>query len=542
MLGFVYWYDATDSSHESVFNHATVAGCVVGMVVFGILADLLGRRKVYGYGTVVLMVGTMGLVLSSTGYVPLDQANSENLGSIDFSSFGSMDIQSWLLFFRFISGVGVGSSYPLDSVIASEYAPTLWRPWMLAMVFSMQSFGIAAAALVSLVTTSIVQARNLPYDPAHPGASARAVDQIWRWTTGLALIPALFTAIMRFTIPESPRYTLDVLNDPCKASEDTDKLRGHRPGAVIRNEAVQTTHSQYSEPKIVEAGMDQVSIVRQDTADGPQSPTIRQYFWNEGNWRYLFTTSFSWLTVDFATFALGLNETSTLSKFWYGPRVLVQHHKIWDSNTVDPNASIYSVLISNSVHLLAIESMATITGAMLLVFFISRLNRRLLTWVMSIVTGVLLMVTGVVLLETIGTEDVGINAALYAVDKFAEVFSLGPLTFMIPAELFPTKYRASCQGISAAFGKLGAILASLLLSYVTFGAGDSKVTSSSSPTAWLSYVFMIFAVPRFLGAAVCWLWLPELQEPSGKSKTLEQLALGRRGAATAAAAADSDDP
>jgi PHS family inorganic phosphate transporter-like MFS transporter len=39
------------------------------------------------------------------------------------------------------------------------------------------------------------------------------------------------------------------------------------------------------------------------------------------------------------------------------------------------------------------------------------------------------------------------------------------LTYLqIAAEVFPTKYRASCHGISAAAGKLGSILTQVFLS------------------------------------------------------------------------------
>ncbi len=39
-------------------------------------------------------------------------------------------------------------------------------------------------------------------------------------------------------------------------------------------------------------------------------------------------------------------------------------------------------------------------------------------------------------------------------------FNFGPnsTTYITPAELFPTRYRATCHGISAASGKLGSIL------------------------------------------------------------------------------------
>ena len=527
MLGFVYWHDATISSHETAFNNATTAGCIVGMVSFGLFADKFGRRKMYGWELVVLMAGTMGVVMSSTGYIPLDESDGENLGSIDYDSFGSMDVQSWLLFWRFLSGIGIGGEYPLSGVIASEFAPTSKRPRMSAMVFAMQAFGIAAGAIVSLVVSRVVQTRH-PDNPAHPGASAQAVDQIWRWVIGLGLIPALFTAIMRFTIPESPRYTLDVLNDPFKASEETERLKRFSLGSEIINQSSSAMISQNPTPNDDEDVTSPSTTGRHDLGREPTSLTIRKYFWIEGNWRTLLATSLGWFLLDFAVFPLGLNSASTLSKFWYGPTVVVKDPKSWDSNTVNPNASIFSILMENNFHRLVIDCIPALTGSILLILFITRVNRKMLNWVMFLVSGTLLVLTGITLLESVGTQTWGVNILLYALGKFSHAFGNGPLTFLLPAELFPTKYRASCHGISAATGKLGALLASIFLVYVTFGEGRTRFTRSSASSAWLSYVFIVFAVPMFFGAVVSWLWIPELQDSSGNSKTLERLAEGRR--------------
>lgn len=166
-------------------------------------------------------------------------------------------------------------------------------------------------------------------------------------------------------------------------------------------------------------------------------------------------------------------------------------------------------------------------GSILLVLFIPRLNRKMLMWVSFLATCILFLITGVTLLKTSKTQASGANIVLYSLINFAEDFAACPLIFSITAELFPTRYRASCHGISAASGRLGAVLASTFLRYVTFRRGKSKVTSSSLSVTWLSYVFMIFAIPLFLAAGVVFWLLPELQESSGKSKTLEQLAEGR---------------
>jgi MFS transporter, PHS family, inorganic phosphate transporter len=37
------------------------------------------------------------------------------------------------------------------------------------------------------------------------------------------------------------------------------------------------------------------------------------------------------------------------------------------------------------------------------------------------------------------------------------------IRFQIPAEVFPTRFRCTCHGISAAAGKLGSILAQLIV-------------------------------------------------------------------------------
>ena len=57
----------------------------------------------------------------------------------------------------------------------------------------------------------------------------------------------------------------------------------------------------------------------------------------------------------------------------------------------------------------------------------------------------------------------------------------------VPAELFPTRFRCTCHGISAASGKLGSILAQCFLGYVDFGNGAN----------WRH-------VPDWLGYALLW--------------------------------------
>lgn len=51
---------------------------------------------------------------------------------------------------------------------------------------------------------------------------------------------------------------------------------------------------------------------------------------------------------------------------------------------------------------------------------------------------------------------------LYCLANFFQNCGPNTTTFIIPGEVFPTRYRSTAHGISAAFGKLGAVIALIL--------------------------------------------------------------------------------
>lgn len=58
----------------------------------------------------------------------------------------------------------------------------------------------------------------------------------------------------------------------------------------------------------------------------------------------------------------------------------------------------------------------------------------------------------------------------------------------VSAELFPTRYRGLCHGISAAVGKLGSVVAQLFLAYVDYGDGIDYQHIQK----WLPYSLLMF--------------------------------------------------
>jgi PHS family inorganic phosphate transporter-like MFS transporter len=214
-LAYIYWPDSTRNQPELIINCVTLTGSACGQALFGYLADRYGRRKLYGVELIIVIFGTLGMAQVSAG------------------TNKSMSILWWIIFWRFFVGLGIGAEYPLSAVLTAEFASTDYRAIMMATVFLMQPFGqICAAAVGWGVLTSLVKSRGLENIPVH-GAKlsdqqrfdiVSTIDSVWRCVVGVGTIPALFAIIFRLSIHESPRYTMDVLNNGMGAFYD---IRGH---------------------------------------------------------------------------------------------------------------------------------------------------------------------------------------------------------------------------------------------------------------------------------------------------------------------------
>jgi PHS family inorganic phosphate transporter-like MFS transporter len=93
---------------------------------------------------------------------------------------------------------------------------------------------------------------------------------------------------------------------------------------------------------------------------------------------------------------------------------------------------------------------------------------------------------------------------IYALMFFFANFGPNTTTFIIPGECFPTRYRSTCHGLSAASGKAGAI--------VGLYAFGNIATNYGYPTA-----LGMLAVFMFAGL-LCTYFVPETQ-----GKSLEEL-------------------
>lgn len=112
--------------------------------------------------------------------------------------------------------------------------------------------------------------------------------------------------------------------------------------------------------------------------------------------------------------------------------------------------------------------------------------------------------------------------AIYVLAQFFFNFGPNATTFIVPGECFPTRYRSTSNGISAASGKIGSIIGQGAIAPLrTHGA------TSDAASPWMGHVFQIYALFTLLGC------FSSLLIKETKRKTLEDLADDDDYAATA---------
>ena len=167
------WHLST--SQATLASSAALLGAVIGAFVFGRLADVLGRKAIYGLEAAIMAVAAI-----ASAFAP--------------------DI-TWLIAARFVLGIGIGGDYPVSATIMSEYANRKDRGRLVSMVFSTQALGLVVGPVVGLTLL---------------GAGISS-DLAWRLMLGLGAIPAMAVIYLRRTLPESPRYRARVQGDAAGA-------------------------------------------------------------------------------------------------------------------------------------------------------------------------------------------------------------------------------------------------------------------------------------------------------------------------------------
>ncbi|EGF79659.1 hypothetical protein BATDEDRAFT_12018 [Batrachochytrium dendrobatidis JAM81] len=446
------WYPKISFGSDPYWKHidalikaSTSWGNLIGQLGFGYLGDKLGRKQMYGIELIIMIVCTIGSAFSA-------------------SSLRGIDILTVLGIWRFFLGIGIGGDYPMSAIITSEFANVRYRGMMMSAVFAMQGIGILVGGIVTVVTLSAFES-SIRQDIMY-------LDYVWRIMLGFGVIPAMFAVYFRLTIPETPRYTVDVLGDEEAAERDVSKVLEMNTSANVTSSWVATKDSnEVSQP---------VQVKENTFAD------FKSHFGQWKNFKVLFGCAYCWFALDIAWYGLSINQSVILTAINYG-----------GSNT----KIVYEQFFQKSIGYIIIALMGTVPGYWVTVATVEKLGRKPIQYLGFAVITVCLIILAAGWQYMLTNTTVFI--VIYTIAQFFFNFGPNTTTFVIPGEVFPTRWRSTGHGISAATGKLGAII------------GVQAVTPyfSQAPQAVL-YTFAVVMATGFVATYLV---------PETKGKTLEEL-------------------
>jgi sugar porter (SP) family MFS transporter len=138
-------------------------GTILGAMFAGIPGDRYGRRSSLRIMAVLYVLSALGC-----GF------------ALDWN---------WLVFFRFIGGLGIGGSSVLGPMYIAEVSPPKWR-----------------GRLVGFFQLNVVMGILFAYLSNYLIGTAGLGLHEWRWKLGIAAVPAALFLLMLFSIPRSPRW------------------------------------------------------------------------------------------------------------------------------------------------------------------------------------------------------------------------------------------------------------------------------------------------------------------------------------------------
>ncbi|KAJ3556347.1 hypothetical protein NM688_g2077 [Phlebia brevispora] len=423
----------------SAIKAAAPVGNFVGQLLFGWMADRIGRKRIYGIELMLIIIGAFGQALASN------------------NSLDTVNIVSALVIWRFIMGSGIGGDYPLSAVITSEFAATHIRGRMMTAVFANQGWGQLVASAVGCFTV-------LGFRHIHGGLGANDtkvfmdIDRSWRILVGLGCLPAAIGLYSRLTIPESPRFTMDIERNVRQAVEDIDQF-------------IKTGQYKFNPDSVV------VRVI----APRASWRDFRSYFSEWENRKLLIGCAVSWFAIDVTFYGIGLNTDTFFNAIGFvadNGNSIKCPANFANEALVAPFDSAYGVYtyFINLCTANMVLSLGSIPGywATFLLIDNEKVGRKRIQLQGFTVLTILFLTMGIVFPKLVSNPTFADSLfslssgakgfiALLCIASFFQNFGPNTTTFVIPGELFPTRYRSTCHGISAASGKVGAIISQFVL-------------------------------------------------------------------------------
>ncbi|WP_422115881.1 MFS transporter [Brachybacterium sp. UNK5269] len=365
----------------SLIASAGFAGMAIGASVGGLLADRIGRRNVFALTLLVygLATGASALAMGVGALIAL----------------------------RFVVGLGLGAELPVASTLMSEFAPARIRGRIIVWLEAFWALGwILAAVIGTFVAAS--------------GPTG------WRWALALGMVPAAYSLVVRWGMPESVRF----LELKGRADEAEAVVRGFESSPAISRRQGRAAAAAEADGRVRADEVGTVPAADQvEASGGIWSGSLRRR--TAGLWAVWFCINLSYYGA-----------------FIWIPTLLVDR----------------GFSLTQSFTFTLIITLAQIPGYAAAAWLIEVLGRR---WTLT------LFLAGSAL-SAIGYGLADSEATIIAAGCLLSFFNLGAwgALYAIGPELYPTAVRGTGTGAAAAFGRVASMLAPFLVPVLVTTGGQ----------------------------------------------------------------------
>jgi putative MFS transporter len=396
-----------------------LAGYVVGALILAPLADRFGRREMLLF--TLILTGLGSLYNAFVG---------------DYTNF---------IIARTITGIGIGADLALVNAYINEMAPSSGRAKYTSLIFIMSSLGAFFGIWLGLILTT----PSTPFPVGLPFAIATVSGPVfqgpgWRIMYGLGALLALIGVLLRFQLPESPRWLIS-------------------RGRVDEADRIVTDMEERARRKMPNLP----APIEIPVQAGPSRVPYAEIFGNPLYLRRTILLVIVWFLGYVTIYAIAQGLTVLLAAILPVP---------------PPEAAPQAGLIA------AFGTFGFIATAVFAYFFGERLERKLWLPIAAILT-----VLGGILIAVSASSSFAL-AAIGAIITFFGFNLWVPMTYTWSTENYPTRARATGFALVDGVGHLGGVVGILLIAPLI----PTLITSMGHTTG---AVVMFLIIAAFLIAA-----------------------------------------
>jgi SP family xylose:H+ symportor-like MFS transporter len=466
-IGFMKAHFDFTAAQKGWAASSALVGCIFGAIMAGSLSDGLGRKKVLIISAILFLISAIG------------SAIPKELTEFFFTGYPLFGEGYKFVDYRILGGLAVGAASMTSPMYIAEIAPARVRGRLVsvnqfAIIFGMLvvyfvNYFIAGGSIDQFWAQMVGlyhglfggQAAVAPTTASASAIAAAAATEAWnqsigwRWMFGSEAIPATGLLVLMFLVPETPRFL----------------------AAKGRKKEAMDVLTRVNGPVQAEKEMREIEyVLAQET----------------GSLGMLFRPGLKVVLVIGVALAI-LQQVTGINVFlYYAP-------EIFKKTGIGTEAALFNTVVVGAVNMLF---------TLIAIWTVDKLGRKPLMIVGSLGMGVCLAAMG--LAAYYGKTQLWILAFMLGyIACFA--LSVGPVTWVILSEIFPTKVRGRAMAIAT----MCLWTANYIVSQTFPMMDENKFLVDKFNHGFPFFVYAVFCL---VTVVLVWRWVPET-----KGRSLEQI-------------------